>query len=379
MTRYERLMASIKGKEVDRPPVCFYELNGLDENPNDTDPFNIFSDPSWKPLLDLTKEKTDRIVMRGVPFKNAPEDSLKYITQIDTKIEGNSKFTTLTIQATKKHILKTVSRRDKDVNTNWTIEPLLKNTDDVNAYLQLPKTPFGGEPDISEVLKTEKLLGNTGIAMIDTPDPLCYAASLFAMQDYIVIAFSYPDLFHKLLERFAEKLYLEIEMIAKNLPGRLWRIYGPEYASTPYLPPNFFNEYVVKYDRVLIDKILKFAGYPRMHSHGNLKDILNEISATGCTGLDPIEPPPQGDVELSYVREKYGMQMTLFGNIEIRDIENLPTEEFEKKIITALQQGTKGKGRGFVLMPTACPYGRKLPSLTLKNYEKMIEVIEKWK
>lgn len=39
MTRQERLMATLRGDPVDRPPVSFYELNGLDENPDDPDPF----------------------------------------------------------------------------------------------------------------------------------------------------------------------------------------------------------------------------------------------------------------------------------------------------------------------------------------------------
>jgi hypothetical protein len=97
----------------------------------------------------------------------------------------------------------------------------------------------------------------------------------------------------------------------------------------------------------------------------------------GADGLDPIEPPPQGDVELSYVRQKYGKQLVLFGNLEASDIENLGTAEFEKKVARALKEGTAGKGRGFVLMPSACPYGRKLSDRALKNYEAMVRLAEK--
>ena len=71
--------------------------------------------------------------------------------------------------------------------------------------------------------------------------------------------------------------------------------------------------------------------------------------------LDPIEPPAQGDVELSYVRQKYGKQMVLFGNLESTDLENLPTNQFAQNIETALEQGTAGQGRGFVLTPSSCP------------------------
>lgn len=59
-------MATLRGETVDRPAVSFYELNGLDEDPDDADPYNIYNDPSCAPLLSLTREHTDRIVMRGL-------------------------------------------------------------------------------------------------------------------------------------------------------------------------------------------------------------------------------------------------------------------------------------------------------------------------
>jgi hypothetical protein len=31
-------------EEVDRPAVSFYALNGLDENPDDPNPFNIYAE-----------------------------------------------------------------------------------------------------------------------------------------------------------------------------------------------------------------------------------------------------------------------------------------------------------------------------------------------
>ncbi|MBE0697091.1 MAG: hypothetical protein IH586_09220, partial [Anaerolineaceae bacterium] len=112
-------------------------------------------------------------------------------------------------------------------------------------------------------------------------------------------------------------------------------------------------------------------GYARIHSHGRLDLILDAIAATGCDGLDPIEPPPQGDLRLCQVRERVGEQMVLFGNLEASDLENLPAEDFRVKVREALAEGPGG--RGFVLMPSACPYGRVLTQQALHNYEVMIE------
>ena len=375
MNRRKRLLNTLRGKPVDRPPVCFYEINGYDEHPDDNDPVNIYSHPSWKALLDLAREKTDRIVMRSVPFKGDSPNPIDVLTHIETFDHGDSRISVKTIRIGQR-ILTERTRRDLDINTVWTVEHLLKGIDDLEAYLSLPVPEFSGVPDVSVINQVEADLGDTGIVMIDTPDPLCQAAALFNLADFTILALTQPALFHRLLERFASILLPQTKAIAHALPGHLWRIYGPEYASPPYLPPRLFREYVVRYDTTMVEAIQHDQGVARIHCHGKIKHILDEIASMGCSALDPIEPPPQGDVELAYVRERYGQQMVLFGNLEASDIEILPTQQFSQKIQRALHEGTAGKGRGFVLMPSACPYGRQLPTLALRNYEKMIELVE---
>jgi hypothetical protein len=371
-------MATLAGRAVDRPAVCFYEINGLDEkedlaDPSDlADPFNIYSHPSWAPLIELAREKSDRIVMRPVGFPMAP-DPVEERTRVQVwYAENGSRYERREIPCGGR-VLTSVTRRDPDINTIWQVEHLFKDAEDVRAFLDLPVAGPPGEPDISAVLEAEQALGDTGIVMIDTPDPLCQAAGLFHLADFTVLATTEPLLFRRLLDRFAADLQPRTEAVARALPGRLWRIYGPEYASPPYLHPRQFHEYVVRYDTSLVKAIQQYGGYARIHSHGRLRLILDEIASTGCDGLDPIEPPPQGDMRLAEVRERCGQQMVLFGNLEASDIENLPPDEFREKVRCALEEGVGG--RGFVLMASSCPYGRVLSRRAMINYEIMIEAV----
>lgn len=375
MNRRERLMTTLQGRAVDRPAVCFYEINGLDENASDPDPYHIYSHPSWAPLIALAREKSDRIVMRPVPFTGGL-DPLEGILQVQTWEENGRRYEKQTLRCGRR-TLTAVTRRDRDINTIWQVEHLLKDAEDLRAFLDLPRVECIGEPDTAGVLAAEQALGDTGIVMIDTSDPLCQAAALFHMATFTIIATTEPELFHRLLERFAGEIQPRTEAVAKALPGRLWRIYGPEYASPPYLHPRQFREYAVRYDTPMVKAIQQNGGYARIHSHGRLRLILDAIASTGCDGLDPIEPPPQGDMHLAEVRERVGQQMVLFGNLEASDIENLPAQAFREKVLRALDEGTRGQGRGFVLMPSACPYGRELSGQALRNYEVMIESVEK--
>lgn len=373
MDRRNRLMRVLRGEPVDRPPVNFYEINGLDEKQGTPDAYNIYNDSSWTPLIELARDHSDRIVMRGVPFRTTSGDRWQDRTTVTRWEEGDSRFERLEIRADGR-VLRQVTRQEQDVNTVWYVEHLLKDVADLKAYLSLPEREDNGEPVTEGVLRAERELGDSGIVMIDTPDPICQAAMLFDMQVYTVIASTEPDLFHQLLDSFARLILPRTEKVSRALPGRLWRIYGPEFASPPYLRPRWFREYVVQYDREMVKSIQQRDGFARIHSHGKLKLILDDIASMGASAIDPLEPPPQGDMQLAEIRDKIGDRMVLFGNLEASDLETLPREEFRLKIRRALREGQGG--RGFVLMPSSCPYGRILNPVALANYRAMIEEVQ---
>jgi len=373
LTRRERLMATLRGDPVDRPAVNFYEIGGFEINPDDLDPFNIYNDPSWRPLLQLAEDHTDLIRLRPPVAKDASGGMRDEFVTAEQTIEDGALFTRTRIEINGRTLTSTI-RRDPDVGAAWHIERLLKDVDDLKAYLQIPDEVFARAYDTSSLVSEEQELGERGIIMVDTEDPLCVASELFAMSDYLIVAMTEKELFHALLEKMARPLHAMAEQVAREYPGHLWRLFGPEYASEPYLPPNLFEEYVVKYTGPMVDMIQQNGGFARIHCHGRLRNILPHIAAMGAAALEPIEPPPQGDVELSFVRKEYGADMVLMGNLEASDIENLEPLDFEKVVKKSLADGTEGEGRGFVLMPSACPYGRKVSDRALANYETIVRL-----
>jgi hypothetical protein len=374
----ERLQAIAAGRPVDRIPVNFYEIDGFTQNPDDPDPFNIYSHPSWRPLLQLAREKTDvmanfgiNIRHQGVTVDLMPHHLLT--VSVSQNEEIRETITGLRVGAktlTSRHVV------ERDIDTSWCTEHLIKDLDDFKSWLELPDFDLIGEADIAPALDMEARIGEHGVILIGTPDPLCLIAQTMDMATYTIIAMTEPGLFQQALDRAARYLYWRTEKIAAAMPGRFWRIYGPEYASPPYLPPSLFYKYVVGYDRIMTEIIHRHQGFARIHSHGRLRGILEFIVETGCDGLDPIEPPPQGDMELSAVRQSCGRDLVLFGNLEASDIENLPEPAFREKVRIAIAEGRAEDGRGFVLQPSASPYGRILSPNAMRNYEAIIEELE---
>lgn len=378
MTRKERLLATYRGEKVDRPPVCFYELDGYTQDYNNKDAFNVYSDPSWKDLIELTRSKTDRIVLKHVSFKNRPTTALEKVTRYESYYDEEASLCKNIFYDLPDRTLTRKTRREKDIDTIWTIEHQLKSIDDLIAWLDLPEVDNIGTPDVDEILKIDKALGDTGIVSLDTGDALCEAAELFSMGDFTIIAMTEPELFTRLLDRIQRRKLKEIKAICQALPGRPWRIYGPEYACPPYLPPYCFKDYVLGYDKEIIEIIKASGGYPRIHAHGMVKDVLDMVVETGCMGIDPVEPEPQGNVSLKYAGENYGDKLVLFGNLELSEMELLKSDIFANKVATAIEEGTAFSRKGFVLMPSAAPLGRVLQAKVYENYKTIIEVYESY-
>jgi uroporphyrinogen-III decarboxylase len=384
MTRRERLMATLRGQAVDHPAVSFYEIGGFTIDPFDPSPFNVYQDPSWQPLLELAENETDLIrlaapLAQSVAADWNPELPASWAEFFTTEPfdQGDTRYVRTTLRVGGR-TMTSLTRRDREINTVWTIEHLLKSPEDAEAYLQLPDEVPAGPLDVSHLVRAEAELGDRGVVMVDTGDPLCWIAPLFAMEDYTVMAFSQPALFHRLLEKVAPFRHAVTEQVARAFPGRLWRIYGPEYATAPYLPRPCFEEYVERYTGPMVKAIKQHGGFARIHCHGRIRQVLPVLQRMGADAIDPIEPPPQGDVELGTVRREYGEDFVLFGNLEVADIEGLPPGAFERVVRRSLAEGTHGEGRGFVLMPSSAPYGRAIAPNTQANYETMVRLARDW-
>jgi len=293
-------MATLNGKLVDRPAVNFYEVGGFQIDPSDPDEFNVYNDPSWQPLLQLAEEQTDLIRMRS-PVKSRSHEVdippcqpdagniLDEFFSVNEYVEDGYRFKRITLKIGGRNMT-ALTRRSPEADTLWTVEHLLKNPEDLKAYLELPDEIFAEDVDVTGLVEEDRELGDRGIIMVDTEDPICAAASLFSMEDFTIIALTEQKLFHRLLEKLSGHIQARTEKTAKAFPGHLWRIYGPEYATEPYLPPSLFKEYVVRYTGPMVEAIAKHGGFARIHCHGRIRAVLDYIVEMGAAAIDPIEP-----------------------------------------------------------------------------------------
>lgn len=239
-------MTTLRGESVDRPAVNFYEIGGFKIDPTDTDEFNIYNDLSWQPLLQLAEEKTDLIRMLSPVRQRSHEvDAPSYkpdannirdkFFKTEEYVKDGCRFTHTTLKIAGR-TMTSITRRSPDVDTVWTIEHLLKDTDDLKAYLELPEEVFNEEIDISILVEEDKKLGDRGIVMVDTEDPVCAAASLFSLEDFTIIALTEQTLIHQLLEKLSRHIYASGATQKRPSSGIIHLVKVVSHLSPPNTP-----------------------------------------------------------------------------------------------------------------------------------------------
>lgn len=360
MNSRERLLKTLRREPVDRVPVSTYELMPLGGD------VWYQEQPSYKPLLDYIAEKTDILYMWGPGAKN----SCEWEEKKEHWAEGDSTFMRYTVKTANGDLTR-VTRRDKDVNTNWEIEPLFKSIEDLEAYYALPWEYAG--VDMASFHEAEAKVGDRGIILCDTFDPVCEMAGGFDFEPFMIHAWQDRSRMRKCMDVVLERLLIDLRAKLEGGAGPIWRIYGPEYVTPPYFPPDAFRELVIAYDKPIIDLIHEYGGLARVHSHGRVSGSLDLFVEMGADATDPLEPPPQGDVDLAEVKKKYGDRLILFGNIELSYLEYWEPDEIERYVKESIDAAAEGGG--FVVMPTAAPINAPLWDRTAENYRRMIDTV----
>jgi len=348
MTTEQRVLTALQRKRPDRVPVFIY-LNPYVESWHT-------EDPSYADLLEACKEHADVIYNWGFPsgfFHTAAEMETE-----SRQLDGGK---TEHIRHTPAGPISSITKPD------WrgagTIKRWITTPEDAERLLSIPYVPQ--RPDLEPFFETRERLRDQCVAQATFADPICMAG----MIDETALAIwtiEHRDLLRRLLDAALERILDEVRYCLENGVGPIYYFNGPEYALPPLMSPTGFEEFVVEYDRKLVELVHSHPdNYVIIHSHGRVSQFLERFAAIGMDGLNVLEPPPIGDTVLSDAKERIGDRVCLIGNIQYDDIARGSEGEIEQLVIEAIRQGAPNGG--FILSPCASPYERPLPAKASRN------------
>ncbi len=370
-TGRKRLLTALRCGIPDRVPINTYEMAALDSR----DWYNL--QPGYRRIMDHIRAHTDCITNWN---PQPPNDRYigsdgflgsLYPMETDTRTETIGGFIrTETVIHTPKGGLRCVTQKDPALNTTWFVEHYCKSRGDVDKALSVPYEP--AVYDASDLLRVHAELGENGLVMASLSDPAYLAADLMSFQDYLLWIFEDTEHFARVVEITAERVMENLRRQLRCCVVDAYRICGPEFMTPPYTPPAMFQRFMVPHVRTMVEIIHQVGAAVRLHCHGRIGRVLDMILDTGCDGLDPCEPPPDGDITLGEVKKRaFARGVSVWGNMELKMLESGTPEDVRTQVRRIMAEAKEGGG--FVLLPTASPVDNLLSPRTEENLFAFID------
>ena len=372
MTHKQAIFRALRHQPVDRVPVASYNLHPYDARHG--------QDASYRDLLDLVVATIGMYCKRTLPVLRRPEADTRNASRPvafdsgaasfrQTRRDGDLTIVT-TILPTPKGDLRSVVVTP-DGQPSLVTEHLIKTDTDIDRFLAVPWDPPAY--DTGPLRAFADRLGERGVLTVSYADPMYAAASLFEFVEFCTRYATRPSGLRRLIDHLFGQIIEDTRLKAEACRGMdvIFLTAGPELATPPMMPPRAFAELVVPYQKRLIE-ILHDAGHLAMiHCHGRVGLVLDHMLATGVDAIEPIEPPPQGDVALAELLQRAEGRLALMGHIQDQDFHSAPPGAMTRRVeaIAGIVDGRTG----YVMMPTCTPFAHPATETFLRNYTEWVE------
>ena len=201
--------------------------------------------------------------------------------------------------------------------------------------------------------------------------PFDYFLDFFGHEEALIALVEDPKKSKQVLQHFTQLLKpLAVEMCSKKVDAI--KISSP-FAGAGFISPQAYAEFVLPFEREIVQAVRKQNVHIYLHTCGAIGDRLNLMLESGTSGLECLDPPPLGDVELDDAAKMMKGKAFIKGNI---DSVNLLLFSTDQNIMgDARHRLDIGKEGGGYILSTACSIA---PRVKREKVMLLREAIEKW-
>jgi uroporphyrinogen-III decarboxylase len=124
------------------------------------------------------------------------------------------------------------------------------------------------------------------------------------------------------------------------------------FAGGPFLSRKMYADFVLPYEARVVEAVKQAGGIVYTHTCGKIGDRLDLMEATGTMGVDTLDPPPLGSVELAQAKSEIGDRLFIKGNMN--SVALLKYQDKEQILEHARERIMQGKAGGGYILSTAC-------------------------
>jgi hypothetical protein len=203
----------------------------------------------------------------------------------------------------------------------------------------------------------------------EVTSPFDYFLDLLGYENALLALLHDPDKCKQILQRYTNGLVrLAREMCKQNIDAV--KISSP-FAGMGFISPDQYLEFEQPYIRQIVEVISRSDKFSYVHTCGLIHDRLEHMRDTGTDGLECLDPPPIGNVELKDAIKRIGNKMFIKGNIDpVNTLYSGTEDSISADVQQRLQIGMNNPG---FILSTACSIAPQTPPENVLLLKQLIE------
>jgi hypothetical protein len=201
--------------------------------------------------------------------------------------------------------------------------------------------------------------------------PFDYFLDLFGHQEGLLGLLNEPIKAKEILAHFTGLIKnLAVEMCQEDIDAI--KVSSP-FAGAGFISPAFYKEFVLPFEREIAGAVRSSGVHIYTHTCGAVSDRLELMFEAGVSGIECLDPPPLGNVELDDAKKRTKGRGFIKGNV---DSVNTLLNGSKKDILSDARRRIEvGKEGGGFILSTACSVA---PGVEREKLLLLREAVEKW-
>jgi len=197
--------------------------------------------------------------------------------------------------------------------------------------------------------------------------PFTHLMELFGYEQALLSLVDDPRKCHDALGVLTRNVLAQVELYAACQPDAI--LVSSAFAGAGFISRRMYEEFVVPYEDEIYRAIRREGPKSYVHTCGAIGDRLDLMSQTTVDGIDTLDPPPLGTVDLAEAKARYGRRFFFKGNLDaVNEMLNADDQTFEQAVKERISIGKPGSG---YILSSACSVA---PHVRHDRLKKMAEL-----
>ena len=202
----------------------------------------------------------------------------------------------------------------------------------------------------TSALKNARRLAPDISIHVEVFSPFTHLMELFGYEQALMALVDAPRVCHEALGVFTKMVLAQVGLYAAAEPDAI--LVSSAFAGAGFISRGMYKEFVAPYEDRIYKAIRQHGLKSYVHTCGAIGDRLDLMSETSVDGIDTLDPPPLGTVNLAEAKSKYGDRFFFKGNLDaVNEMLGADDETFEQAVKQRIRIGKPGSG---YILSSAC-------------------------